>query len=243
MTAGGEPLEPLAPTPVFLEACEAYGLDLDEGTLRKLGLFLALLLERNKRFNLTGIKDPEVAWMRHVFDSLTLLPFAQAAESLLDLGSGGGPPGVPLAICAPELSVSLVEATNKKCVFLREARRALDLDNCEVRWGRAEELGRAKDLRERYDIACARGVARLPTLLEYLLPFVRVGGMALAMKGRGHAQELREAKQALKTLGGELAEAHVLEEDGDLVVLEIHKVKRLSPKYPRALGIPKKTPI
>ena len=161
------------PESFLAEAAEA-GLQFDPGDLDRLRGFLNLLYEANARMNLTAIREPAEAWSRHVLDSLTLLPMVATAEarSLIDIGSGGGAPGIPLAIVCPELEVGLVETTGKKARFLEETAATLGLDNVTVFNDRAERLAaHGEPQRERWDLVTARAVGRLPVLLELTLPF------------------------------------------------------------------------
>ena len=163
-----------------------FGLELAADEWRMLGTFLDLLTEANKRMNLTRIVERDDAWSRHVLDSLTLLPFIEAAGArhLLDLGSGGGFPGVPIAVCRPDLPVTLLEATGKKARFLAEAATALGLENVTVLSERAETLGSPDGGgRGAWDVVTARAVGGLPVLLELALPLVSEGGALLAIKG------------------------------------------------------------
>jgi 16S rRNA (guanine527-N7)-methyltransferase len=228
----------LRPPASFLAAAEALGIAFEPGDVERLGRFLGLLLEANTRFNLTAVTDPREAWMRHVLDSLTLVPYLASLEAAtaLDVGSGGGLPGIPLAIVMPEIRFTLLEATGKKARFLDETARALALTNVTVVNERAETAARdASRHRERYDAAIARAVGRLPVLLELTLPFVRVGGVVLAVKGEKAAEEIGEARRALHLL-----HASVVAKDrtptGTIVVIEKH---RATPKaYPRRPGEP-----
>jgi 16S rRNA (guanine(527)-N(7))-methyltransferase RsmG len=153
----------------FAEAAEAYGIEFDPGDLDKIGEFLSLLLEANTRFNLTAVTDPDEAWVKHVFDSLTLLPYVVSAEAghVIDVGSGGGLPGVPLALTMPEVDFTLLEATGKKADFLRDVAERMDLANVDVISDRAETIAHdCENHREQYDLVVARAVGRLVVLAE-----------------------------------------------------------------------------
>jgi 16S rRNA (guanine527-N7)-methyltransferase len=191
------------PPAEFLQACEASGIELTDAERDALGRYLWLLLDANTRFNLTAIRDPDEAWTRHVFDSLTLLPHIMESDgrSVIDVGSGGGLPGIPLAICQPQMQFTLMDATGKKARFLEEVVADLSLDQVRVVNDRAETAGQTKAHRERYDIATARAVGPMRVMLEYTMPLVRVGGRVLAMKGRQAEVELGEAGDALMILG------------------------------------------
>ncbi len=230
------------PTAEFLKHCELLGIAFEPGDLGRLGRYLDLLFDANTRFNLTAITDPDQAWMRHIFDSLTLVPLIVSAEagSLIDVGSGGGLPGLPLAIVMPGLRVTLLEATGKKAAFLSETARALELPNVEVIKDRAETAGRDSAHRERYDIATARAVGRLDVLLELTSPFIKVGGLVLAIKGGKAPEEASEAKQALHRLHCRLIE---LLPTATGTIVAVQKDRPTPKAYPRRPGEPKRAPL
>lgn len=230
-------------TPQFRDRAAAYGINFDEGDLERLGQFLWLLIETNRRLNLTAITDPTVAWIRHVFDSLTLLPFFEQtrAARAVDIGSGGGLPGMALAIVLPHIAFTLVEATGKKAAFLAATVEALSLKNVCIINDRAETLARDRENhREHYDIATARAIGPMNVLLELASPFVRVGGLVLAIKGRRAAAEIEAAKSALRTLRCAVIASHRTP-TGTIVAIE--KLQTTPMLYPRRPGEPKKHPI
>ena len=209
------------------------------------------MVDWNQRFNLTAITDWEGVLVRHFLDSLSCLK-ALPRKSLatgarvIDVGTGAGFPGLPLKLVCPEMRLTLLEATGKKVTFLEHLVRVLGLKGVEVIHGRAEELGRDPAHRERYDWALARAVAEMPTLVEYLLPLVRVGGAMLAQKGEGAAAEVHAAEAAIVTLGGRVrqlvpVELRGLAETRHLVV--VSKVAATPEKYPRRPGVPQKRPL
>lgn len=233
----------MSPPPDFISRAEALGIAFETGDLDRLGRYLDLLLQANERFNLTAITDPQQAWMRHILDSLTLVPLIVTCEArtVIDVGSGGGLPGVPLAIVMPDTQFTLLEATGKKARFLEETIATLGLCNARVVNERAEVVGQDVHLhREQYDLVIARAVGRLPVLLELTVPLARIGGFVLAMKGEQAASEIVESKAALHLL-----HAHVVEtrptETGAIVVIE--KQRKTPRAYPRGPGDPKKSPL
>jgi 16S rRNA (guanine527-N7)-methyltransferase len=205
----------------------------------------------NQRFNLTAITDREGVLVRHFLDSLSCLKALprkelEAGARVIDVGTGAGFPGLPLKMVCPGMRLTLLEATRKKVTFLENVVGVLGLKGVEVIHGRAEELGRDPAYRERYDWALARAVAEMPTLAEYLLPLVRVGGTALAQKGEGAAAEVHGADAAIVTLGGRVrqlvpVELRGLAETRYLVVVD--KVAATPEKYPRRPGVPQKRPL
>ncbi len=252
--AAAADLTPPAPTPDVLTAAASLGIEFEPGELDHLGTFLALLLDANTRTNLTAIKDPADAWTRHVLDALTLLPMlADLPEGarIIDIGSGGGLPAIPLAIVSPHLRFTLLEATGKKCDFLRHAIAELQLSNAGVLQSRAEAAGqdrgtrqpdgsRTGATREAFDAATARAVGPLAVIAELTIPLVKVGGLVVLVKGQRADEELAAAREALQLLGA--AHAGTIDTPtGRVVVLE--KLRPTPRTYPRRDGEPKRTPL
>lgn len=201
----------------------------------RLSRYIDLLLEANQRMNLTRIADRAAAEVQHVGDGLTVLPFLpKDGFRLVDVGSGGGVPGLILAIARPDAKVVLLEATKKKAAFLQEVVTALGLVNVKVVAERAEAAGRG-ELRDARDVAVARAVGAMDFLVEWCLPLVKKGGVMLAMKGARIVEELPAAKKAIHLLGGGEAIVHPVELPGTehRVIVEIKKVGRTDPRYPR----------
>jgi 16S rRNA (guanine527-N7)-methyltransferase len=234
-----------APPAAFLAALTDLRLDLPAEALARLGTYLDLLLEANRHFNLTAVRDPEEAWTRHILDSLVLLPALPAQGRLIDVGSGGGLPGLPVAIARPELAVTLLEATGKKCRFLEDTARALGLDQVTVLPGRAETVANDPAWREGFDVATARAVAGLPTLLELTLPFVRVGGELVALKGARAEEEAMRSGHALRCLGGGKPVLRRFPHPAlaGACLVRVAKVKPTPAGYPRAPGKPGTDPL
>ena len=220
------------------------GIVFDSGDVEKLGRYLALLLDANTRFNLTAITDANEAWTRHILDSLTLVPLLTSLEarSILDVGSGGGLPGIPLAILMPDVQFTLLEATGKKARFLEDVVINLGLHNVKIVNERAETVGadHKSGHREQYDAVIARAVGRLPVLLELTVPMAKVGGHVLAMKGAQAAEEIADAKQALHMLHAQVTDS-IATPTGTLVIIE--KVRKTPRIYPRTPGEPKRSPL
>lgn len=211
--------------------------------------YLDLLLTWNRRVNLTAITEPRDIYIKHFLDALVLVPLIEmrlTPQRLIDVGSGAGFPGAPLAIARPTWQVVLLEATRKKVRFLEVLVAELGLRNVSVCWGRAEEVAHDPAHREQYDVAVARALAPLPTLLELSLPFVRPGGYLLAPKGPNPHAEVAAAGRALDVLGGTIQEivpvqVPLLEEPRTVIV--VHKQHQTPAVYPRPPGRPAKRPL
>lgn len=211
-----------------------------------LSRYLDLLLAANQRMNLTRIVDREAAEVQHVGDALTLLKYVPAGNlRVADVGSGGGVPGIPLAIVLPDMQFVLFESTKKKAVFLQEAVGQLGLSNVQVCDLRAEDAGRERKFRERFDVAVARAVGTMNWLAEWCLPLVVKGGSLLAMKGPKAAEELPLAEHAIKLLGGSSPDVHPADLPGTShhVIIEIRKTAKTPGIYPRAATATKGKPL
>jgi 16S rRNA (guanine527-N7)-methyltransferase len=235
----------------LIAGTQELGFELADSHLAAFEVCYRELVDWNRRFNLTAITDWDGVLVRHFLDSLSCLKALPrhemaAGARVIDVGAGAGFPGLALKIVCPGMRLTLLEATRKKVAFLEHMVLVLKLKEVEVVHGRAETLGRDPSRRERYDWALARAVAEMPTLAEYLLPLVRVGGAALAQKGEGAAAEVQGAEAAIKTLGGQVrqllpVELRGLAETRYLVVVD--KVAATPEKYPRRPGMPRKSPI
>jgi 16S rRNA (guanine527-N7)-methyltransferase len=191
---------PIAPPASFAERLADLGVSLDAEAVGRLGDYLARLLAMNEQMNLTAVDDPAAAWERHVLDALSLVPLLSGlgpGACLADIGSGGGLPGVPLAIARPDLKVTLVEATQKKAAFLTAVAAALGLSRVSVRGERAEMLGEG-ELHGAFDAVTARAVGRLVSLVPLVAPFARPGGILLLVKGQRADEELAEAARVIE---------------------------------------------
>ncbi len=208
-------------------------------------LYRELLLEYNEKYNLTTILEEKDMFYKHFVDSVVGESFFKANARVAEIGSGAGFPSIPLKIVRPDLSFDLFESVGKKCEFLRVVVDKLGLSNVHIYNLRAEEGARDSKHREKYDYATARAVARMNTLSEYCLPFVKVGGAFIAYKS-GETEEIEEAKTAYKTLGAKLVkvEKYALGENyGERSIAVVEKVKNTSPRYPRGQGRERKQPL
>ncbi|MBN2470623.1 MAG: 16S rRNA (guanine(527)-N(7))-methyltransferase RsmG [Anaerolineae bacterium] len=224
------------------------GIDLTPEQQRAFRRLAATLLDWNQRVNLTAITDPDEVEIRHFLDSMTVLRAVGFPPGcrVIDVGTGAGFPGLPLRILHPKMALSLLEATGKKTEYLQHVVGILELGNVKIVNLRAEEAGQDPAHREQYDVALARAVARLPVLVEYLLPLLRVGGRMVALKGESAAQEVSAAGESLRLLGGEMrrlipVELPEVAETHYLVLIE--KVAASPARYPRRPGIPSRKPL
>ncbi len=224
-------------------------LVLSDEQLARLDFYLTHLLETNQHMNLTAVRESEAAWRRLIIDSLTILPWMASIPAdarVIDVGSGGGMPGIPLAIARPDLGVTLLEATGKKAKFLESCVAKVPLPNVKVLASRAETAGQDKAHRQQYDVAVCRAVGPLRELLEYTLPLVKVGGVLLAMKGPSLEKELEDASDALHRLGAgevQVFDAYPPGFEINTVVVQVTKQHQTHKQYPRAPGVPRMEPL
>lgn len=208
--------------------------------------YMQLLLEWNNKINLTAITIPEEIILKHFIDSLTIYKKLIRGAKIIDVGTGAGFPGIPLAIIDENLKITLNDSLNKRLIFLTEVKKQLKLDNIEIIHARAEEIGQNKKYREKFDYATSRAVANLSTLSEYLLPLVKINGKCICMKASNIEEELNQAQNAIKVLGGEVTEIEKFklpQSDIDRTIVTITKEKTTPSKYPRKAGMPSKNPI
>jgi 16S rRNA (guanine527-N7)-methyltransferase len=243
-------MEPAAPDD-FCEALDELGINIADHDIERCAAYLAILLETNKRFNLTSIRDPDEAWTRHILDSLTLLPLletypwpladSESGPELADVGSGGGLPGIPLAIGLPSVHFTLIESTGKKATFLNQCVEELGLVNVRVVNDRAESLAKVGGPgRERFDGVVARAVGPMNVLLEFTIPFLKPMGVAFFIKGQKAETELEQASNACKVLRCAHLET-IPTPTGRIVIVE--KELPTPKQFPRTPGEPKKNPL
>ena len=214
---------------------------LNEKQLSLFEKYFEILVEYNEKFNLTAITEKSEVYKKHFTDSLVGTKFLTSGK-LLDVGSGGGFPGIPLAIVRPDIYITLLDATEKKCEFLKTVVDKLELFNVNVICGRAEELAK-EDLREKFDMCTARAVGRLNALSEYTLPFIKIGGKFICYKGNAE-EELSDAENALKILGGTLETVYKKEFSfGTREIIVIKKTAKTPSVYPRSYSKIKKNPL
>ena len=230
---------------IFADKEKEINLNISDENIKKLYEYMMLLLEWNEKINLTAITDESEIIEKHFIDSLTILKYIKDSDKVIDVGTGAGFPGIPLAInCGA--NITLLDSLNKRINFLQEVKEKLDLTNIQNIHGRAEEVGRQKEYREIYDVAVSRAVAPMNILVEYLLPFVKVGGVCICMKGPNASDEISNANNAINLLGGKLIDKVNIKLNGGELnrnLIVIKKINNISGKYPRKPGMPAKQPL
>lgn len=232
----------------LVNLCDMFHVKLSDGQVDQFNRYYELLVKKNKVMNLTAITDYHEVCLKHFADSISLSQYydMSCVDSLIDVGTGAGFPGIPLKILFPHLNVTLLDSLNKRLLFLEDVIDELDLDNIKTVHSRAEEAGRMKNLREHYDLCVSRAVANLSTLSEYCLPLVKVGGNFISYKAGEVEDEINAAKHAIKKLGGKIKrveEFSLPDSDISRSFVIIEKVYETSNFYPRKPGTPNKKPL
>lgn len=230
----------------FIDLFSSHGMTITDEQYDKFLAYSNMLVEWNNKCNLTAILDPEGITIKHFYDSIfpfMALDIPQNAK-IIDVGTGAGFPSVPLAIMRNDLKLTLLDSLNKRINFLCELTDTLEV-NAECVHGRAEEFGQKADFRDKFDIATARAVASLPELCEYCLPFVKVGGYFVSLKGSNGLEELMNSHNAISTLGGEVVEknSYTLPNNDGRTLVVIKKISHTPTKYPRNKGQMTKKPL
>lgn len=235
-------------TALLQQSCEKMGITLTEHMTTQFMAYMDLLLFWNEKMNLTAITEQNDVILKHFADCVSVLPHLalQGNESVIDVGTGAGFPGIPLKIACPCLSVTLLDALQKRIGFLEEVTNALSLQNVTCVHSRAEDGGQNPQYREQFDLCVSRAVANLAVLSEYCLPFVKVGGRLAALKGPEAAKEVEEAKVALQKLGGnviQILDVEIPFTDLQHKLILIEKVAPTPKIYPRKAGKINKNPL
>lgn len=230
----------------FEKYLEKMSISLNKEQYDQFYAYMVFLIEWNEKINLTAITEPQEIILKHFVDSLTIAKYIEEGKTIIDMGTGAGFPGIPLKIYRNDVKVVLADSLNKRIKFLNEAIEKLQLKNIETIHCRAEELGKNKEYREKFDYATSRAVANLSTLSEYLLPFVKLNGSCIFMKTMEIDEELENAKKAIKILGGRIEKVdkfEIPESDLGRSIIIVKKEKQTPSKYPRKPGTPAKEPL
>ena len=230
----------------FKKILNTFNIELNEEKLNKFEIYLNELIETNKNFNLTRIVDEKDVLEKHFLDSLIINKYINSNDKVIDIGSGAGFPGIPLKIFLDNINILMVDSVNKKVDFINKIISELNLENALAIHERAEDLAHNMNYREKYDVAVSRAVANMSTLAEYLIPFVKIGGKIIYIKGPNIEEELNNSKNAINILGGKVEDIYEyklpnLEQIYNIIVIK--KVKSTNSKYPRKAGIPNNSPI
>ncbi len=235
---------------LLFDTTKEMDIPLTEQMLDQFMVYQELLLDWNTRMNLTSITDKTEIVLKHFADSLSPVPVALELQngqpSVIDVGTGAGFPGIPLKIALPNIELTLLDSLQKRITFLETVCTDLDLKNVECIHGRAEDFGKNADYRECYDYCVSRAVAHLSMLLEYTLPFLKVGGKLIALKGQNFAIEVEESKEALAILGGDVKEIKAVKipnTDLQHQLIFIEKITETPEKYPRTAKKMKQKPL
>ena len=230
----------------FINDLKAIGIELSDEQLEQFLTYYEMLIEKNKVMNLTAITDFDEVLEKHFEDSLSLIQAVdlEKSQAVIDLGTGAGFPGIPLKIAFPNLQITLADSLNKRILFLDDVIRELGLTGIDTVHGRAEDLAKNSDYREKFDLCVSRAVANLSTLSEYCLPFVKIGGKFISYKAGECDEEVAASKSSVFLLGGKISDIKKFElgESGRAFVI-IDKVSGTPKKYPRKAGIPSKDPL
>ena len=230
----------------LINALEGIDKTLNEKQIKQFQYYYSLLIEWNEKMNLTAITEPKEVAIKHFFDSATFLKYVKVKKGakIIDVGTGAGFPGIPLKILQPDIELTLLDSLNKRLNFLNEVCNVLDI-KAEIIHKRAEDGGRQVDLREKFDIATSRAVANMNTLCEYLMPYVKVGGNMVAMKGRNGKDELTSAKDAIAKLGGRInfCNEFALPTGDERTIIVVDKIKPCPKTYPRQTAKIKNNPL
>lgn len=231
---------------IIKDDLKKVNLTFNKQQISQLYEYMHILLEWNKNINLTRITNPQECIKKHFIDSLSVVKYINKKDKIIDVGTGAGFPGVPIKIAMPDTDIVLLDTINKKIKFLDVVIKKLELKYIKTIHGRAEDYGRDNKYREKYDIAIARAVAPLNILIEYVIPFIKVGGMCLCMKGTNITNELQTSQKAMKLLGAEIIgieEFLIPNTDIKRSILTLRKKEHTNKEYPRKAGIPKKYPL
>lgn len=236
-------------TELLKRGLDFYNINPDNEIIERFNIYTKMLTEWNQKMNLTAITDEEEIIIKHYFDSISCVNTGIITDtqdiSVVDVGTGAGFPGLPIKIVNPNIKLTLIDSLKKRTIFLKELSDEMGID-CEIIHGRAEDLGKNKIYREKYDVTVSRAVAGMAVLSEYTLPFVKVGGKMLCLKGPAVFDELKEAEAAIKILGGKFVKASptdVYKSSLTRYIVIVEKTDNCPIKYPRKAGKVEKSPL
>lgn len=232
----------------FVSALKNNGVELSDTQLKQFDIYFKMLVEWNEKVNLTAITNEEDVYLKHFYDSITAAFYYDFTKDLhiCDIGAGAGFPSIPLKICFPHLKITIIDSLNKRIGFLEHLAAELEIDQVYFHHGRAEDFGSNPTFREKFDVVMARAVARMSVLTELCLPFCKINGVFIAMKGAQANEEIKDAKKAIKVLGGEVSKSNTFilpKEDSERSIITIDKRTQTPKKYPRKAGTPNRSPI
>lgn len=232
---------------IMRQEADASGITLTEEQICSLNRYYELLIEWNQKMNLTALTEPHDVALKHFCDSILLLNYVDIPQgsSLIDVGTGAGFPSIPIKIIRPDIELCLLDSLNKRLVFLSDVVLELNLSDVAIVHARAEDEAKNKNMRESFDFATSRAVAQLNVLSEYCLPYVKVGGAFLAMKGKYSEEEIASSKNAIKTLGGKIAkvDTYNLSDGSERTIINIAKLSSTDKAYPRTSAKIKSKPL
>lgn len=230
----------------FKKQANLASIEINDTQISMFYEYMLLLLEWNEKINLTAITEPKDVIVKHFIDSILAIKYIKSASSIIDVGTGAGFPGIPLKIMDESLSLTLLDSLNKRTIFLQEVIDKLNLNDVTIIHGRAEDVAQDNKHREMYDYAISRAVAPLNILLEYLVPYTKVNGNVIAMKGSNAEEEIDLAQNAIKKLNVNIREKAIKklpDNSGERFIIIFNKDKKTDKIYPRKAGTPKKSPL
>ena len=229
----------------FLIELENNDMIMEEQKIAFFYQYMKEIIEWNEKINVTAITDEKEFIIKHFIDSLTISKYIEAGKKVIDIGTGAGFPGVPLKIINENSKITLIDSVNKKLNVIRDISQKMKLPNLEIIHTRAEDLANNELYREKFDVATTRAVSNFSTIMEYMLPFIKIGGKAICMKGPNFKEELESAQKAMDILGGKIktVETRMISDNFERNIIVIEKIKNTPKKYPRGQGKPLKEPL
>ena len=230
---------------VFLEEVEKNNLNIEKEKIEIFYNYMLGILDWNDKINVTAIKDEREFIRKHFIDSLAICNDINDGESVIDVGTGAGFPGIPIKIVKEKSKVTLIDSVNKKLNVIKNITNNINIQNLEIIHSRAEDLANKENYRETFDVVTTRAVSNFSTIVEYMLPFIKVGGKAICMKGPNFKEELEASKKAIDVLGGEISsvKSAIISGEFERNIIIIKKVKNTPKKFPRGQGKPLREPI